>query len=141
MAGRALAIITCLLAHPAAAAQDSVRAAHEGRGSVDASAIPASVRAAVATEIFRRIKPHWKPLVGPETRLLRTRVTVSLNRDGSLGGEPQVAQTGITEGNRSFAEQHRQDAVRATRLAAPFSLPQLYFEAWKTITPTLRYEE
>ena len=62
---------------------------------------------------------------------------MSLNQDGSLAGEPRVTQTGITESNRSQAALHRERAIRAVKLAAPFRLPPQYYGAWKTIAPNL----
>jgi hypothetical protein len=64
-------------------------------------------------------------------------VQVSLNRDGTLAGEPRVTQTGITDSNRGQAALHRERAIRAVKLAAPFKLPAQYYDAWKTIAPTL----
>jgi outer membrane biosynthesis protein TonB len=98
------------------------------------------VRSALAAEIIRQIKPHWTPPSGADTDQLRTKVIISLNRDGSLAGEPRVSQTGVTDTNRTQAGLARERAVRAVRLAAPFKLPAQYYDAWKTIAPIL-YED
>jgi len=95
------------------------------------------VRAALQAEVMRQIKPRWSPPTGADSDKLRTTVQVSLNQDGSLAGEPRVSQTGITDSNRAQAALHRERAIRAVKLAAPFKLPAQYYDAWKTIAPTL----
>ena len=101
-----------------------------------ATAGPA-VRSALGAEVLRQIKPRWTPPSGSDSDKLRTTVQVGLNRDGSLAGEPRVSQTGITDSNRGQAALHRERAIRAVKLAAPFKLPPQYYDAWKTIAPTL----
>ena len=98
------------------------------------------VRAALGAEIIRQIRPHWAPPSGADSEKLRTKVTVRLNRDGSLASEPQVTQTGVTDSNRAQASLARDRAIRAVRLAAPFKLPAQFYDAWKTIAPVL-YED
>ena len=56
-------------------------------------------------------------------------------RDGSLAGSPRVVrQEGITEANRPQAARHAEQAIRAVELAAPFDLPDQYYDAWKRVT-------
>lgn len=98
------------------------------------------VRSALRAEVLRQIKPHWTPPSGADSDQLRTRVLISLNRDGSIAGAPRVTQTGVTASNRVQADLHRERAIRAVRLAAPFKLPAQYYDAWKTIAPVL-YED
>lgn len=113
----------------------------EGRATTPPAATAGpQVRSALAAEILRQIKPHWNPPSGADTDQLRTTVTVRLNRDGSLASDPQVRQTGVTATNRAQADVARERAVRAVRLAAPFNLPDQYYDAWKTIAPVL-YED
>ncbi|MBC9034815.1 cell envelope biogenesis protein TolA [Sphingomonas sp. JC676] len=95
------------------------------------------VRAALQAEVMRQIKPRWSPPTGADSDQLRTTVQVSLNQDGSIASEPRVTQTGITDSNRAQAALHRERAIRAVKLAAPFKLPAQYYDAWKTIAPTL----
>jgi outer membrane biosynthesis protein TonB len=102
-----------------------------------AATIGPQVKAALGAEVIRQLKPHWTPPSGADSEKLRTRVVVSLNRDGSLAGEPRVTQTGITDSNRSQAALAKERAIRAVRLAAPFKLPPQFYDAWKTIGPTL----
>lgn len=105
-----------------------------------ASQIGAAVKSSLAAEVLRQIKPHWKPPSGADTAKLRTRVIVRLNEQGEIVGSPRIEQSGITPSNRVQAALHKERAVRAVELAAPFRLPAEYYEAWKTIGPIL-YED
>jgi outer membrane biosynthesis protein TonB len=102
-----------------------------------AASVGPAVTAALAAEVLRQVKPKWTPPTGADSEKLRTTVRVSLARDGSIVGEPRVSQTGITDSNRAQAALHRERAIRAVRLAAPFKLPPQFYDAWKTIEPTL----
>jgi len=104
-----------------------------------ATAGPA-VRSALQAEVMRQVKPHWTPPSGADSEKLRTTVVVQLNRDGSIAARVRVTQTGITDSNRAQAALHKERAIRAVTLAAPFKLPAQYYDAWKTIGPTL-YED
>lgn len=98
-------------------------------------------KAALSAAIIRQIRPHWAPPSGADSDKLRTTVTVRLNEDGSLAGEPRVtAQTGVTDSNRAQADLARDRAIRAVKLAAPFKLPPQFYSAWKVIAPVL-YED
>jgi hypothetical protein len=105
-----------------------------------ASAIGADTKRSLAAEVIRQIKPHWTPPTGADSEKLRTTVIVRLNPDGSIAGDMRVEQTGVTASNRVQAQLARERAVRAVRLAAPFKLPDQFYNAWKTIAPTL-YED
>ncbi|HEV2746923.1 MAG TPA: TonB C-terminal domain-containing protein [Allosphingosinicella sp.] len=97
----------------------------------------AAVQASLAAEVRRQLKPHWRSPSGADVELLRTIVEVRLSRDGSIVGAPRVLdQTGVNASNSSQAELHRESAVKAVRLAAPFDLPPDYYDAWKVIRPT-----
>jgi outer membrane biosynthesis protein TonB len=96
-----------------------------------------AVVSALQAEIYRQLKPHWKPPSGADSEKLRTTVTARLGRDGSIVGEPNAKQSGITPSNRAQAALHKERAIRAVKLAAPFKLPEKFYDAWKTIEPTL----
>ncbi|MBO9624725.1 MAG: TonB C-terminal domain-containing protein [Sphingomonas sp.] len=96
-----------------------------------------AVQSALRAEVLRQIKPHWSPPSGADSDKLRTTVQVQLDRSGAIVGQPRVSQTGVTASNRVQADLHRERAIRAVRLAAPFKLPAQYYDAWKTIAPTL----
>ena len=100
-----------------------------------ASQIGASTKASLFQAVARQLRPHWQPPSGPDVEKIVTKVRFSLNPDGSLAGAPSVAgQRGVTDTNRAQAGRHGEQAVRAVQLAAPFDLPQEYYEAWKVIT-------
>lgn len=100
-----------------------------------ATAGPA-VQSALVAEIRRQLKPHWRSPTGADVELLRTTVEVQLNKDGSLASEPRVVgQTGVNASNRPQAELHKERALNAVRLAAPFkNLPAEYYGAWQKFT-------
>lgn len=93
----------------------------------------ADVRSSVFGLIRRQVKPHWRAPTGADVNLLATIVEVRLNRDGSLAGQPRVVQqTGQTDSNRPQQELHKERALAAIRLAAPFNgLPEEYYDGWK----------
>ena len=101
-----------------------------------ASKIGASTKASLVQAIAREIKPHWQPPSGLEVEQITTFLRFNLNPDGSLAGRPTVVrQTGINDTNRAQASRHGEQAIRAVQLAAPFDLPEEYYEAWKVVGP------
>lgn len=95
-----------------------------------------AVQASLAAEIRRQLKPHWRAPTGADAEQLRTIVEVRLSSDGEIIGEPRVIdQTGVTDSNRSQAGLHKERAIKAVKLAAPFRLPPEYYDAWKVIKP------
>lgn len=102
---------------------------------IPASQIGASARASLVDGIAREIKPHWQPPNGPEVDQIVTVLRFRLNEDGSLAGRPSVVrQTGVNDTNRAQAGRHAEQAIRAVQLAAPFDLPEQYYEAWKNVS-------
>lgn len=100
-----------------------------------ATAGPA-VKASLAAELVRQLRPHWRSPSGADIDQLRTTVRVRLARDGSLAGEPVILrQTGVTDSNRAQAAVHAERAIKAVKLAAPFNFPAEFYDAWKTISP------
>jgi outer membrane biosynthesis protein TonB len=93
-----------------------------------------AVRASLAGAIARALKPNWRVPQGVDTDELVTVLSFDLNRDGSLAGPVRVVtQSGITDSNRAQAHIHAENAIRAVKLAAPFSLPPEYYDAWKHV--------
>lgn len=89
----------------------------------------ASIQAAMA----RQIKPKWSAPQGVDAEKLVTYLSWDLNPDGTLKGRPRVErQEGITDSNRPQAQLHAERAVRAVQLAAPFDLPEEYYDVWKS---------
>ena len=86
--------------------------------------------------IAREIKPKWQPPDGPDVDKITTYLRFRLNMDGSLQGRPElVRQTGVNDTNRAQAGRHAEQAIRAVQLAAPFDLPDEYYNAWKLVGP------
>jgi len=100
-----------------------------------AATFGAAEAASLAQAISRELKPHWAAPQGPDVEKLVTVVRFRLNRDGSLAGAPTVvSQSGVTPTNEAQKGRHAEQAVRAVRLAAPFDLPEEFYDRWKTIT-------
>ena len=103
--------------------------------AVPASQIGAQARASLNQAISRQLKPHWSSPQGADAELLVTVLAFDLNRDGTLAGAPRVvSQSGVTDANRTQAGRHKELAIRAVQLAAPFDLPPEYYNAWKRVT-------
>ncbi|TNE31582.1 MAG: energy transducer TonB [Alphaproteobacteria bacterium] len=114
----------------------------EGAGSskatedtrIPASQIGRSAKASIIQAIVRQIRPHWNAPSGIDAELLVTELAFELDEDGRLMGRPRVInQSGITDSNRPQASLHAERAIRAVQLAAPFDLPDEYYNAWKSI--------
>jgi hypothetical protein len=102
-----------------------------------AQAAGPAVQSSLLGAISRSIRPHWQGKVpeGADSEKLVTILRWNLNRDGTLAGTPQVVrQEGITDANRPQAARHAEQAVRAVQLAAPFDLPEQYYDTWKRVT-------
>ncbi|GGD96997.1 hypothetical protein GCM10011515_15980 [Tsuneonella deserti] len=100
-----------------------------------ANQIGASAKASLFQAVARQLRPKWQPPSGPDVEELVTKVRFRLNPDGSLAGRPEIVrQSGINETNQPQAGRHGELAIRAVQLAAPFDLPEEYYEAWKVVT-------
>ncbi|MEL7198473.1 MAG: energy transducer TonB [Pseudomonadota bacterium] len=103
---------------------------------IPASQIGASAKASIQSQMIRELRPHWagKAPSGADAEKLVTVVAFQLNPDGSLKGSPRVVrQSGVTPANEAQKGRHAEIALRAVRLAAPFDLPEEYYNAWKSI--------
>ncbi|HWK41353.1 MAG TPA: energy transducer TonB [Croceibacterium sp.] len=108
--------------------------ATEGDRGTPAAAFGAAEQAALEQAINRQLKPHWSAPQGVDAEKLVTVLTWELNADGSLKGTPRlVSQSGVTDSNRPQASLHVERAIRAVQLAAPFNLPDQYYDKWKRI--------
>lgn len=114
-----------------------------GKGSstrTDETRAPAAVfgasdRAALASAITRQIRPHWNAPSGADAEKLVSIVNWDLNSDGTLKGRPRcrVEPSSITESNQPQASLHCERAIRAVQLAAPFNLPEQFYDRWKAL--------
>jgi periplasmic protein TonB len=95
----------------------------------------AAEAASLNAAISREIKPHWSSPQGVDVEKLVTLVRFRLNPDGSLNGRPDcVSQTGETPSNAAQKGLHCERAIRAVQLAAPFDLPEEFYDKWKLVT-------
>jgi outer membrane biosynthesis protein TonB len=99
-----------------------------------ATSIGPAQKAALDAEIRRQLKPYWKSPTGSEVEMLRTVVSVELNKDGSISGTPEIYETtGQTESNRAQVRLHQEQAIKAIKLASPFKLPADLYDGWKSL--------
>ena len=95
-------------------------------------AISAQVRSSLVSEVSRQIKPRWQAPSGVDVDLLATTIEWDLNPDGTLAGPPRFAsQSGVNGANSAQAARHREQAIRAIRLASPFALPPKFYSGWQ----------
>ena len=92
-------------------------------------------RAALASAITRQLRPHWNAPSGADAEKLESIVTWKLNPDGSLQGRPRCRNvpSSVTDSNRPQAGLHCERAIRAVQLAAPFNLPEPFYNRWKEL--------
>jgi outer membrane biosynthesis protein TonB len=103
---------------------------------VSAAAMTGVQKASLNSLIYTQLRPHWRPPSGADAELLITRLSVRLNKDGSLAADPEViAQDGINDSNRAQAKLHADRAIQAVRRAAPFNLPVQFYDGWKWLKP------
>jgi outer membrane biosynthesis protein TonB len=103
---------------------------------VSAAAMTGAQKASLNSLIYTQLRPHWRPPSGADAELLITRLSVKLNKDGSLADDPEViTQDGINDSNRAQAKLHADRAIQAVRRAAPFNLPVQFYDGWKWLKP------
>src|SRR5688500_14592619 len=106
----------------------------DARGT-PAATFGAAEQASLQQAINRQLKPHWSAPQGGDAEKLGTVLAWELNPDGSLKRTPRVvSQSGVTDSNRPQQQLHAERAIRAVQLAAPFDLPEQFFDKWKRIT-------
>ena len=96
-----------------------------------------AVQSSIQAEITRQLKPHWTRLAptGADAELLVTKLRFKLNRDGSLAGLPEnLGTSGRTASNAPQVSVHGERAIAAVRSAAPFQLPEKFYDVWKEVT-------
>ena len=96
-----------------------------------AAEVRRSVTTALGPQIMRFVRSCSPNGVGVDKIL--TRVSLALNRDGSLAGISGVSQEGVDENNRPQAKPTETCVLNSIRRASPFSgLDEDYYEVWKT---------
>lgn len=112
-------------------------AATNGKAASPAAAFGPQQQSALRAAIYRQLRPRWSVPQGPDAEKLVTLVRFSLNRNGTLAGEPVVvSQTGQTPANAAQVRRHAEQAIRAVKLAQPFILPPDLYVHWQTVTST-----
>jgi outer membrane biosynthesis protein TonB len=106
-----------------------------GTAQTPRAAAGPAVEASLAREVLRQLKPHWKAPTGADAEKLRTTLSISLARDGTVAAVRVIETTGVTDSNRGQVRLHQEAAVKAVRLAAPFVLPAELYDAWKVLEP------
>tara|TARA_R110000772_G_scaffold41803_5_gene97409 strand:- start:683 stop:1471 length:789 start_codon:yes stop_codon:yes gene_type:complete len=106
--------------------------------NISAEKASASAVASLQRELYRQVKRHWKPPTGADAELLRTKVTARLDRNGNIVGTPSATTSGITASNQSQADVHKERAIAAVQLAAPYTtFPEKFYDEWQVIEPVL----
>lgn len=117
-------------------AAHSNAAASRPSSGAPAATLGAAQKSALDAEIRRQLKPHWvgKAPTGADADQLRTVLQVDLAKDGSIIGTPRVVTTtGVTASNRGLVQRHREQAIKALRMAAPLKLPAQFYASWKSL--------
>lgn len=106
--------------------------------NISAEKASASAVASLRRELLRQVKPHWRPPTGADAEKLRTKVTARLDRSGNIVGTPTATTSGVNASNRSQAAIHKERAIAAVKLAAPFkTFPEKFYDEWQVIEPVL----
>jgi hypothetical protein len=82
--------------------------------------------ARLAVELQRQVLSCWSP---PGVNVSAVTVGFTLNRDGSLAGEPTVVKAAQGAQSQAVVE----SALRAVRDCAPFKLPAASYESWREV--------
>jgi hypothetical protein len=108
--------------------------ASAGKGETARAAISGAAMNGLAAAIKRQVQPCYElgGLSGTPAMQIVTTLRLRYNRDGSVAGNPQIVeQTGISAGNRAYAQQIAEVARRAVLRCSPVHLPaELYEGGW-----------
>ena len=97
-----------------------------------AATFGAAERSALSSAITRQLRPHWSAPTGVDAEKLVSVVSWRLGPDGGLRGRPscRTVPGSVTDSNRPQADLHCERAIRAVQLAAPFNLPEQFYDQW-----------
>jgi hypothetical protein len=108
--------------------------ASAGKGETARAPISGAAMNGLAAAIKRQVQPCYElgGLSGTSAMQIVTTLRLRYNKDGSVAGNPQlVEQTGISDGNRAYAQQIAEVARRAVLRCSPVHLPaELYEGGW-----------
>lgn len=106
-----------------------------------AAATAAEVKRSIDVAIDGKILPFWRRNVpsGIDIDQLRVVLRIQLSRDGRVMSVAQVGElTGQTDSNAPQQKLFVERAERSIRQAAPFDLPDEYYDQWKVWDVTFR---
>ncbi|HMO76981.1 MAG TPA: hypothetical protein PKD99_08350 [Sphingopyxis sp.] len=106
-----------------------------------AAATAAEVKRSIDVAIDGKILPYWRRNVpsGIDIDQLRVVLRIQLNREGRVISVAQVGElTGRTDSNAPQQKLFVERAERSIRQAAPFDLPNEYYDQWKVWDVTFR---
>ena len=106
-----------------------------------AAATAAEVKKSIDVAIDGKILPFWRRNVpsGIDIDQLRVVLRIQLSRDGRVMSVAQVGDlTGRTDSNAPQQQLFIERAERSIRQAAPFDLPDEYYDQWKVWDVTFR---
>jgi len=109
-----------------------------------AATIDAKAIASISDALRRQVQPcaDRMPYPGPGAESIHTKLVLHFNKDGSLAAAPtMVAQNGVDDDNRRYAQRVKELAVAAYAQCAPYHLPpELYADSanrgWNNISAT-----
>lgn len=108
-----------------------------------ASQASAQQVASWSSSINARVRGPWSscPVSGLDVGKLRASVRFTLDRSGRVAGIEDFAVTGVTDANQPQVKPFKDCAIRAIRLAAPFTgLPPEFYDQWKNRRLNFRKE-
>lgn len=105
-----------------------------------AATIDAKAVAGLSDAIKRQVQPcaDRQLFPGPGAENIHTKLNLRLNIDGSFAAPPtMVAQTGVDDDNRRYAQRAKEEGIAAYMQCAPYHLPpELYKGGWSNINAT-----
>ena len=112
--------------------------AEKGSGqTARAAAVSSQAVAGLGDAIARQVQPCANRInnPGPGANLIRTKLRMRMNPDGSLAARPVVSgQSGTNDENQRYAQRVGELASAAVIQCAPYKLPaELYENGWKDI--------
>jgi len=110
-----------------------------GTANTSAPKMSPNAKAALISFFQDKIMPCYSPpLSASAGSVIPPRISIPLNKDGSLAGSPQIISAGAAPSDRATAEA----IVRAVRRCAPFQVPAQFMpyytgnEGWKELDVT-----
>lgn len=117
----------------AQAAPEAAERTTAGTRTGTATKLSLSERSMIDGMVRDQVGQCWNPPVGASgADGLQVRVRFTLNRDGSLSGEPVV----VNNGSGAYFQSAADSATRAVRRCAPLRLPAASYDYWRDVQIT-----